>query len=705
MESLDRLIGGFLTLLGPRIGHHGHGQLEVGRQFGPHRNLQRVGPLLQRHEAVIENLGPLVGDQGQGRRLAPEKLDLGRVADFERVAVGEDPQAHPVFLAGDRHHVFAGNDVVEAVRSHRPADILASFFQAQRLPRVALLAGFQRMLLDEPLAHLAINFRPPQHPQGELARDRFAFGVERAEGDFKRFASHVDRADRFQLDREALGGEEEVDRPGDAPLRQGDRQGEDLAFEKIAGGEFELHLAFLVGGGGVGAFARKLIRHLAAGQGRAVVELRPNLALDLFSAVIDVPRRVDDQADRLQLVLLDKESALVLVLLVIGDEDAVFALGTGFREDKMRVEAAELAQGRLFFAEQTVPRIEGLERDLLSLGDNVAVVGHAPQAAADVDQVARPVGGPVRVDIAAIGQPLGDADALEADDVGGDVPRAGGEDPHVAGIAELLEGLVKHAVLAGGRLGEDLCGVGDQEPRARPGLAREHVLGKDEHFVARALDDDVQIALDHERRGFECLAADRDGHHAGRGIFGKGHFDGRRCLLILGVSGNREFKGGIRVDQGDVELFHARGQVHLAEVGLHVDLVCPNGHRLDVPRRELDERLLITAENPLGGDRQALGGQPGDRLLGLSYHRPPVQLLVLLERFGEPAEFLFERRGDHVLAAGRLVRLGIFRHQAAPIGDRRIPFLLVVVYLAEGVENRRVALVERVLGQERRIEF
>ena len=72
-------------------------------------------------------------------------------------------------------------------------------------------------------------------------------------------------------------------------------------FAEVAGGEFEAYLAFLVGRGRLHRLAGQLIAEQAAGQRCAVVELRPDRALDLLAAVIDPPRRIDHQPDRLQL--------------------------------------------------------------------------------------------------------------------------------------------------------------------------------------------------------------------------------------------------------------------------------------------------------------------------------------------------------------------------------------------------------------------
>ena len=56
------------------------------------------------------------------------------------------------------------------------------------------------------------------------------------------------------------------------------------------------------------------------------------------------------------------------------------------------------------------------------------------EAAAEVDRFAGAIGGPVGVDVAAVGQSAGDAHALQIDDVGGHLPSADGEDANVAGV-------------------------------------------------------------------------------------------------------------------------------------------------------------------------------------------------------------------------------------------------------------------------------
>ena len=78
----------------------------------------------------------------------------------------------------------------------------------------------------------------------------------------------------------------------------------------------------------------------------------------------------------------------------------------------------------------------------------------------------------------------------------------------VGSFLQFLARLLEHAVGTGRPFGENLLSVGDQQPHARPRFAGAHVFGEHENFVARTFHDQVEIALDQERRGFERLAAD-----------------------------------------------------------------------------------------------------------------------------------------------------------------------------------------------------
>ena len=53
---------------------------------------------------------------------------------------------------------------------------------------------------------------------------------------------------------------------------------------------------------------------------------------------------------------------------------------------------------------------------------------------------------------------------------------------------------------------------------------------------------------------------------------------------MLGVLGHLELECFVGVDQCDVEPLDASGQVHLAEVRLHIDLGDADGDGLDVAR-------------------------------------------------------------------------------------------------------------------------
>ena len=766
MEPPDRLV--VRLLLGrlvvarfrSRVGHHGHRQLEVGGQHRGHRDIQRVVALLELHQLVVEHPGALERDQGQCRLFPPVEADSGRIADLVGVAVGQDSQPDLVFVVGDLDFPLPPDRVLEPVGPFGAEHVPAALFQLEGLPDGAVFGiGFQVVLFDQPLAGLALDGGFLQHAEHQLAADRLALGIVGLEGDLKGLAGHVDRADRAHVDGEPLGGQHEVHGGLQVSLREHHHQRQDLGFVEVAGGELELDLALVVGPRGVQSLVGQLVADLAAGQRGPGVEGGPDRPLDLFATVEDRPGRVDHQVDRLQLVLVDLEAALVAAARQVPDQDAIFALRAGRRKDEMRVEGAEGAEHNLFLPHQPAAAVEDLERVLLACLDEVGITfgllsgdrtgprrhhvvarkgsrglgrrgrrstervgrgranggqlrdrrpwtaggrqpGHVAEAAPHVDQLAGPIGGTIGVDVALVGEPLGDADPFQADHVRGHVPLGNRKHSNVARFGQLLVCLLEHAVVAGRALGKNLLPVGDQQPRLGPGLAGEHVLGKDEDLVAGTLDDHVQVAPDHQRGGLERLAADRNRHHPRLGVAGKRHFQRTLQFLVLGVVGHLELERLVGVDQGDVELLDPPGQVHLAEVGLQVDLVGADRDGLDVARGQLQHGRLVGAEDPLGRHGEGLGRQPGNGGSGVADLVAPGDLAILFQGLGELAELLLQGGGDHQLPARRPVGVGILRDQPAPVGDGRVPLLLPVAHLAKQVEDFRTMGVQRILGQE-----
>ena len=155
------------------------------------------------------------------------------------------------------------------------------------------------------------------------------------------------------------------------------------------------------------------------------------------------------------------------MILLVADNEAVVSLRASARQDEMSVERAEITQDDLFFTEQTVARVERLQRVFLSGWNHIAILRNLSQAASDVDQVPCAVGGSVGVEIAFVGQPLCHADTLQADHVRGHVSVQQGEHSHVIGVAQLFVRLLKYPIVLCRRLGKDLVAVGNQQ--SQPG--------------------------------------------------------------------------------------------------------------------------------------------------------------------------------------------------------------------------------------------
>ena len=210
MKTPQRLV---VPLLVPGIGHYRHGQLEVRGQLGRHGDFQFVLAFAQLHEFVVQHSGALEGYQRQGRGLPPVQLHRGGVAHLVSMLVGQDPQPHLVLVVGDLHHKLTRDGVLEPVGPLGPQDVTPSLLELQRLPRRAVLLGrLQLVLLDQPLADLALYRGPFEHFQRELPPRRLALGVVGGNRGLERLAGHVDRPDGPHADRKPLGGQHEVHR-------------------------------------------------------------------------------------------------------------------------------------------------------------------------------------------------------------------------------------------------------------------------------------------------------------------------------------------------------------------------------------------------------------------------------------------------------------------------------------------------------------
>ncbi len=96
----------------------------------------------------------------------------------------------------------------------------------------------------------------------------------------------------------------------------------------------------------------------------------------------------------------------------------------------------------------------------------------------------------------------------------------------------------------------------------------------------------------------------------------------------------------IWIDQGDVQGFHATGQVHFAEIIGHVDAIRFDNDRLQVSRGEFDARLFIAAKLSFSHNLQLRRCQSHDSLFRLTgigaFH-----LLVGFQCFLQLAQSIF----------------------------------------------------------------
>ena len=132
--------------------------------------------------------------------------------------------------------------------------------------------------------------------------------------------------------------------------------------------------------------------------------------------------------------------------------------------------------------------------------------------------------------------------------------------------------------------------------------------------------------------------------------------------VAVGLDGPR-FVG---LDERNIEPFDAGDAMHLAEVGLQVDLIQAHLAFLDVAGLEADDRLLVGAEHPLGGQRERLLGQPGHGGGGIRVGALGGELLIELERFLELAELVFQKRAAFQHGGAGFGAFRVFAHQLRP---------------------------------------
>ena len=378
------------------------------------------------------------------------------------------------------------------------------------------------------------------------------------------------------------------------------------------------------------------------------------------------------------------------------------------------MERAELRKFGRSSQQEPTPGVVDLQLVRLARGVGVLAVLRLADDPPERDFLTGPVGRPIGVNISARGEPLGhlvghaEARAGRVAAVEHEILESGvGSRRRVRGDRRAGKGgarqrLVpvrqKDAVVAGLLLEDHARAVGDQDASPLATLARLHVLGEDEHLLARDLDDGVEVAADDQGRGLEVLLVghldDVDAGHGDLEVIRR--LD--RLELRVCLDGHRPL--GIRRDQADVERGDLAQHVLLAEVGLGVQLVGGEGQVLEVPGRDLEVGRLARAEGPGGDDGQGLGLHHGDPLVGLRLPGVGGHLAESLDGPGRVALLGLEDRGDVELGVRGGLGAGELADQGVPGGDRLVVFLLRLEALADLEEHLGHPGVERVLADE-----
>ena len=172
--------------------------------------------------------------------------------------------------------------------------------------------------------------------------------------------------------------------------------------------------------------------------------------------------------------------------------------------------------------------------------------------------------------------------------------------------------------------------------------------------------------------------------------------------LIFCIFGHLILKRRIRINERDIQFLDAGRQMHFAEVRLHIDAVNVDRHLLNIARQQLHFGSFIRTIDSFRSDSHGFSRQTSNLLLGLVMLIAGLDFTILLQRFLELCQLVFQRIANHVLSATGLRLIGIFRDQLPPLSNRFLVFFLRVVNLAETEQHTSIALIQGIFGEKLR---
>ena len=329
-------------------GHLRDAEREIRRVFVGNAQRNRVFAVAKRQNLVGKNRLAFVSQQAQAVRRPRKERDVGRVADFELLGVGDEAEVNFVLFAGNKKRGFAGNRMIKTVAAGGADDVIAALLKSNHRAAAAVVARRDSLLGDFHLRRLAARRRLFfQHEQRHRLRLRLSGGIGRLDLDLDVFARQINAANRLHLARKA-------------PRRQPDRlaglnvfvvelggQRDGLAFGEIAGAEGKRNFAVRAGHAGERFHARERVADGLFPRRFAVIVGGADYAGDGFAAKIDVAIGFNRQFELFQLVLLYAERAGIALRVAARDEHPVFAGRRGGAEAEIERERAEFGQRRL----------------------------------------------------------------------------------------------------------------------------------------------------------------------------------------------------------------------------------------------------------------------------------------------------------------------------------------------------------------------
>ncbi len=675
-------------------------------------NRQNIRPGLERHKPIFADLFRLKRHPTQGRFLAPMQDHFRSIPHSPRMIVHQNPQTLGVILTGNRQVALSTHGVSSTVFATHTQTILSGGPQLQIHPHNAVgLARGHRMVFHELLHVDAADFGESAHFERQGLTHGLAHGIPCRQRHRKLFVRKIDVACRRDFGCKLLQHQRQRPLTLHVLVGQFDRQLQGLIGEEVASRQRERYFATFVRPRGVFSVLQQLIVHQRVNQRLAVSVRDANGTGNVFAAAIDSLRQVDRHLDRILAVLTDLKHTLIDMSRIIAGLDAKRTDLTCGRKSELRLKRAERTECHRFTVDLPVARIVHLECEASFRLDRPLAINRPVDAASHMDHITRIVDGTIGVEKRLVGQGRCLVEPFQSNHLRRDVPFAQRHDTHIRAVRKFRVGRLENTIVARCGLGKDPLAVGQQQFHPRPGLTRLQVLREDQQVVSVRLNDDFQVALQHQCRHLRGFATGRNRHGSSCDTVWKRHFRMSDDFAEVLVVRNLIRHACIGIDQADVQLFDPADLKHLAEIRLQIEPIKSEGDRPHIAGGQFEMRCLVGTKHAGSRHGQRGSGNPQFCFASEVGEFPRNDLLVLQQCVTRPAKFLRENFSNLIPRMSCLFRRGIFGNQLSPLVDGVLPRCLLERHLPKQPEDFRGAAVERILGEEfsqhlpRRIEL